>query len=446
MPLIETVTYPDFINPQEVKQGCDYIRFLNRSTGKVRTGIGAGRQDVNVSCRGGHRVEIKGVSHTKWIPKLSHNEAFRQWALLNIKVKLNNKIPNPNLWKISSQVADIAKLKLNESIENLIGENQKIVIVNLPQFKGILSHFVQDGLCFASEISQRLRVIACLNQPNMTHSEALNPRLNDAEWENISKLLNAGNDDSQILFWAQDEDIKTALETIQERCIMAFSGVPGETRKCFENGSTIFERVLPGADRMYPDTDSAPIPLESKYIENLRKKIPSDIIDRYRDLKQVGVPEDVFTYIFSKNQYPIIKQIVDELGLSARFIACFFGCTLKFIENRYKSSDNFNYKIIYDLFKYLKDNNLEKDLAKPMLIVLFQHPKMDFDSILITINFKRISKDKILDQIPFLIEKFNQEKRVDTKENQENWIMGQMRKTAFGNINLAYLKSKINKL
>jgi len=40
MPLIETVTYPDCVNPDEVKETCNYIRFLNRSTGLVRTGIG----------------------------------------------------------------------------------------------------------------------------------------------------------------------------------------------------------------------------------------------------------------------------------------------------------------------------------------------------------------------------------------------------------------------
>jgi glutamyl-tRNA(Gln) amidotransferase subunit E len=53
MPLIETVTYPDFVNPDEVKEGADYIRFLNRSTGKVETGKGSTRADTNVSCRGG---------------------------------------------------------------------------------------------------------------------------------------------------------------------------------------------------------------------------------------------------------------------------------------------------------------------------------------------------------------------------------------------------------
>ncbi len=80
------------------------------------------------------------------------------------------------------------------------------------------------------------------------------------------------------------DDIKTALETVEERCLMAFEGIPNETRKSFEDGTTIFERVLPGADRMYPDTDSAPIPLEDDYIQSLTKNMPEDIIERYKKL------------------------------------------------------------------------------------------------------------------------------------------------------------------
>jgi len=166
MPLIETVTYPDFINPDEVKEGCDYIRFLNRSTDKVRTGMGAGRQDVNVSCRGGSRVEIKGVAHTKWIPELTHNEAFRQWALLQIKDLLLEKIDKPEAWKVN-----------NVSIKDLIGSNpqlskkEEIIAINLPKFEGALSYFTQPNQMFADEISTRLKVIACIEKPNMTHSE-----------------------------------------------------------------------------------------------------------------------------------------------------------------------------------------------------------------------------------------------------------------------------------
>ena len=95
MPLIETVTHPECLTPDELREAAEYIRFLNRSTGKVRTGMGAAREDVNVSCKGGTRIEIKGVSHNRWIPELSHIEAFRQWALLNIRKVLLSRLPDP---------------------------------------------------------------------------------------------------------------------------------------------------------------------------------------------------------------------------------------------------------------------------------------------------------------------------------------------------------------
>ncbi len=96
MPLIETVTYPDMETPDELAEAAEYIRFLNRSSGRVRTGIGSGREDVNVSCEGGSRVEIKGVAHNSWIPDLSHIESFRQYALLHLRSLLLKKISNPD--------------------------------------------------------------------------------------------------------------------------------------------------------------------------------------------------------------------------------------------------------------------------------------------------------------------------------------------------------------
>ena len=88
IPLIETVTEPDMRTPQEVAAVAQLLRGLVRSTGRVRTGIGAARQDVNVSVEGGRRVEIKGVSRIPLIPLLVHTEAYRQVALLEIKKNL----------------------------------------------------------------------------------------------------------------------------------------------------------------------------------------------------------------------------------------------------------------------------------------------------------------------------------------------------------------------
>src|SRR6056297_1234440 len=163
---------------------------------------------------------------------------------------------------------------------------------------------------FADEIEDRLAVIACLERPNMSHSEEINPTLQNKSLQKIQKTLKAKEKDAQIVLWGPEEDIDTALETVEERCQMAFDGVPNETRKTLPNGTTIFERVLPGPDRMYPDTDSAPVPLDKKYIENIKKNLPAEIIDQYNQLKKWGVPEDTYYYIFSKNLFPIIQKIV----------------------------------------------------------------------------------------------------------------------------------------
>ena len=82
-----------------------------------------------------------------------------------------------------------------------------------------------------------------------------------------------------------EDDIATALETIEERCRLAFIGVPSETRKSFANGTTMFERVLPGADRMYPDTDSAPISITQELIDIAGSNLPIDVKDQITKLE-----------------------------------------------------------------------------------------------------------------------------------------------------------------
>ncbi|MBS0011055.1 MAG: Glu-tRNA(Gln) amidotransferase subunit GatE, partial [Bacteroidales bacterium] len=313
MPLIETVTHPDMLTPWELAEAAEYIRFLNRSTGKVRTGIGAGREDVNVSCEGGSRVEIKGVAHNSWIPLLSHNEAFRQYALLNIRKILNKRVKNPSGWKIfSREITAGDTAMLSEPVKKALEQNMQVFAVRLPGCQAILSHFTQPGKIFADEISDRLKVIACIEKPNMTHSEELDPVLTSRQWSKTSSFLKAGDNDALIILWGLPEDIPTALETVEERIQMAFTVVPNETRKSFPDGTTIFERVLPGKDRMYPDTDSAPIPLHDENIEKIKSSLPDLVSDRIKQMKKWGIPEDTYRYILSKNLYPLIAAIAGD--------------------------------------------------------------------------------------------------------------------------------------
>jgi glutamyl-tRNA(Gln) amidotransferase subunit E len=444
MPLIETVTYPEMTNPDEVKEACNYIRFLGRSTGKVRTGIGSGRQDVNVSCKGGTRVEIKGVAHSRWIPELTHNECFRQWALLSIRDLLNTRFPDPKIWNLTHVVLDLHAFNSKNGFTKDAKTNGfKLVAINLPGFNGILSHFTQPGKMFANELSERLKVIACIEFPNMAHSEELDPLFTSSDWEKANILLKPSENDAQLIIRGPEEDIKTALETIEERCRLAFAGVPPETRKSFENGTTIFERVLPGADRMYPDTDSAPIPLENDYIESLSKNQPEEVILRYKRLKDWNIPEDCYTYLFRKNLFPLIERIINELDLSPAFVGKFFGHAVKCVEGQYKPTAEFDYKVIYALLRFIKQRNLDISIARRMLPQVYQYPKMEFESALTSINYKAVTKELIVSKIPFLRNKFAEIRLSKGPDVEHNWIMGQLRRQAEGNMSLRELHEVI---
>ena len=438
VPLIETVTYPDCKNPDELRETCEYIRFLGRSTGLVRTGMGAGRQDVNVSCKGGTRVELKGVQHAKWIPELSHNECFRQWSLVQLAEKLNKKLKKAH-WKV--EVADVGFKTDYTPICDAKAADGALKVVKLPGFRGVLSHFTQPGKMFADEIADRLKVIACLERPNMLHDEMLEPVLEPSTWHKLGKKVHATEKDALILIWGPKNDMPTAIETIEERCLMAFDGVPKETRKAICNGITIFERVLPGADRMYPDTDSAPIPLNPKEIEALKATLPSEVIDRYYKLKEWNVPQDCFTYIFAKNWFPTMNDIVEKLGVDGRMLGCFVGMRLKNLLCKNPNS-SFGYETLYKLFAFLKKEKLNYRLAWFMAPTLVEDASLDMKEVLRKIGFRRASEDTLNKKLDKLMSAYIPNKKYHAAVNMRNWIMGQMRE-AVGNINLKELANTI---
>ncbi len=441
MPLIETVTYPDMINPDEVEEAGNVIRFINRSTGRVRTGIGAGRQDVNVSCKGGTRIEVKGVAHTKWIPEVTHVECFRQWALLAIREQLKSRISKEN-WKMSYMELCPKEFHFYfDPITDAIKRGEKVYIVNLPQFAGLLSHFTQPGHPFYSEFADRLKVIACLERPNMATSEDLEDVVSRSVFEKAAKALNAGDNDAQIIFWGPEDDVKTALETIEERALMAFDGVPQETRKVLPDGTTIFERVLPGADRMYPDTDSAPIPLTNDYIEELRKNIPESIADRYAQLDSWGVPKDCYKYIFTYNFFPLIKRIVSELDVCPKYVGTFFGHRLKYLNGQYGNIPFYTDRI-YDLFAFLKQEGIDKAIARDMLEEMFIYPNAEMPQILGLAGYKKMTKQEIEDLYNKAISDFEPYRTRSNDNDKRNYAIGRVRRRAIGNAAFTELAKK----
>jgi glutamyl-tRNA(Gln) amidotransferase subunit E len=446
MPLIESVTYPDMLTPDESAEAGDYLRYLARSSGRVRTGIGAARQDVNVSIAGGTRVEIKGVAHIKWIPELTHNEAFRQKALLEIRTLLNKRIPDQENWSISVMGLDYDAIASGYApLKEARFKKLRLVGINLPGFRSVLSFFTQPGKVFADEISDRLKVIACLEKPNLIHSEQFNPVVANAEFDSVQALFGAGINDAQIITWGSSEDVETAIETIEERCRIAFVGVPNETRKSLSDGTTIFERVLPGPDRMYPDTDSAPIPIPQNQIESARKQLPVDVRQRFEQLRRWKVPEDCIHYLLRRNLMPLVDRILGDFEYNPTFICNLLGHTLKHLDRSLSCGNGLDANRIYQIFRYVAERNLHEEIVKAMLPLICRNPSLGFDRALQDTGYSSCSREEILAAIPQLTGEFEFNGRGDGTEAKTRWIMGRLHKQAIGNLPLSELRAYVEK-
>jgi glutamyl-tRNA(Gln) amidotransferase subunit E len=346
MPLIETVTGPELHTPDEVADAILLIGRVCRSTLHVRTGIGASRQDVNVSVRGGRRVEIKGVPKAGWAPALVHGEAVRQVNLLRLADDLHHRgfvaasdleiehravtalvadHPSP-LLRADGWAERVAADDRRQGLE--LGEGDFTVrAVRLRRLAGTLSWPTQPGRVFADELRGRVRVIAGLDQPPILISSE-DPQLDAADAEavgRISKALHCDPDDAIVVVWGPDRDTETAVEEIRLRYVDAIDGVPHETRQPFEDGSTDFERILPGPDRMYPDTDLPPQAITRERVAQLVTGLPEAPWSRESRYAAAGVPTPVIHWLIRRGHARLVDLVVEETGTDLKRPCFFYG-------------------------------------------------------------------------------------------------------------------------
>jgi len=323
MPLIETVTGPDMRTPSEVAEVAKICAKVVRSTNKVRRGIGSAREDVNVSVEGGTRIEIKGVPKIGRIPILTYNEAMRQWNLLRLREELHKRgITNETFQSASADVTRIIKKAHYQPVRNAIEQGLKIKCVVLKGFAGLLNWQTQTDTYFSKEISDRVRVIACLTSiPNIIHSDSRGDNLLSAEWQNIKRNVNATDNDTIVLVWGNEPDTDMAVKEIIIRAREATIGVPSETRQALRDGTNGFERILPGADRMYPDTDLPPTKITDTMLKKLRGNLPDKFWTSEAWYQNLGIPDDTINELSISKFSGLFKILVNELKIDPTLAA-----------------------------------------------------------------------------------------------------------------------------
>ncbi len=261
IPLVEITTSPCMKTPEEVRDIAAYLGMVLRSTGRVKRGLGTIRQDVNISIREGARVEIKGVQELDLIAEVVRREVLRQQNLLAIREELKDRGA-----AVMEEPVDVTGI-FGTTRSSILKLASSVLAVRLPGFAGLAGREIQPGRRLGSEFSDYAKKCGV---GGIFHTDELPAYgITDDEVSQLRAFLRAGGDECIVLVAADEKKARCAASQVVIRAGWALRGVPEETRKMLEEGSTAYMRPLPGAARMYPETDVFPVTITPEWFGSL---------------------------------------------------------------------------------------------------------------------------------------------------------------------------------
>jgi glutamyl-tRNA(Gln) amidotransferase subunit E len=124
--------------------------------------------------------------------------------------------------------------------------------------------------------------------------------------DKLRKLMSLGPQDAFVLCADEPRRAEAALRAAIERAYDALNGVPEETRDPLPEGATAYSRPLPGAARMYPETDVPPITIEAARLERIAASLP--------ELPEVRIARIASTYgVHEQQAHQLVHDGWDDL-------------------------------------------------------------------------------------------------------------------------------------
>lgn len=435
IPLIEIVTAPDINTPEEARNAAYRLGMLLRSTGKVKRVIGATRQDINVSIKGGTRVEIKGVQKLDWIQPLIRNECKRQVALLEIKEKMKNLgITQENLSQKPIDVSKLLKATKCKFLKQGIKNKQKVWGLRVPKMEGIWGIEVQDGRRFGTEVADKVRSITGIKGLIHSDEDLKKYNLKDEEINKIKAKLKCQKGDLFVLIMGGTDRLKDAMDIVEKRTIAALNGVPPETRRALENMNHEFLRDIHGGARLYPDTDSREIILDKKRIKSIRKKLPVypwELIPKLS--KKYKISPSIIENLIMKGDIFLFEKILSFFKGKPILVATTITDLIKTIRRDGYHVENLSDQHLIDLFQTADDGLIAKEAFDKILIYLTQNPLKSVKDSVKKMSITSISKEDLGDLINKIVPQFK-ELIKERKMGAMGPVMGAVMKEVRGRI------------
>jgi glutamyl-tRNA(Gln) amidotransferase subunit E len=291
VPLTEVITdHRDVDTPEELVELAKQIGRVLRISHVGRRRIGAARQDVNISVKGGNRAEIKGVQNLRMFDVLCRHEAVRQEALIAVSKEMRKRrMRKEELEHTYVDISHIFELK----------DDDKAFATRFPRMKGLFGVEVQPNKDFGEEIFEKSMLIAGIPREDQFHSDEIEEnavrrrschpcrlRIDKKKCGEICSILGLDPEDAFVVIVGPERRALHAMKKVVERVKMALDGVPQETRRFLLDGNSEFLRVIHGKERIYPDTDTPPIDVSKEEVEESRKLVGKRPWEVLQDLRE----------------------------------------------------------------------------------------------------------------------------------------------------------------
>jgi glutamyl-tRNA(Gln) amidotransferase subunit E (EC 6.3.5.7) len=366
VPLVEIGTKPDISTPAGARAAAERIGMLLRSTGKVKRGLGTIRQDVNVSIERGARVEIKGVQSLDDIDDIVRVEADRQLALAEAADELRKRdasVSDP------VEVTDIFADTDSSVIRGALGDDGDVFAVRLAGFEGLVGQEIAPDRRLGTELSDHAKRHGA---GGIFHTDELPAYgITEAEVTALRDAVDAEADDAVALVAAPPTVAETAIEAVADRARTAIEGVSEETRGANEDGTTRYLRPLPGAARMYPETDVPPVEPDAGDVET--PELLTERVDRY--VAEHGLDPDLAEQVAYGEHMPRYEAAV-EAGAEPTVAADTLESTLTELRRDGVAVEAITDEHLQGSFALLADDALPSEGVPTLLTALAENPDL----------------------------------------------------------------------
>lgn len=443
VPLIEVATAPDITDPDHAQRTAARLGALLRTTGRVMRGLGSIRQDLNVSIRDGDRVEIKGCQDLRAVPRVIEREVRRQLWLHHVAEELRARGFDPESLEDPVDVTDHFEACDSKVVRSSLGEGGKVLALVLPKWDGLIGGEGKDAPRLGQEFAAHAKVAAGVK--GVFHSDELPAYgIGPAETEAVRKGLGLDPDSAFVLCVEKERVAREALEAVAARAASLLEGTGREVRAARPDDSTRYMRPLPGAARMYPETDVPPTRITQAHWKEVLERLPPRPEERIARLTEDhGLSKDQAAQLVREGRGGDFEHLVDggvEAGLAARVL-------LQFLPEM--ADPDRLVPLLPDVAAALTEGRFAKEAVPDVLGALDKDPGLDVDGAIDAAGAGAVDESAIDAVIDAVVEErrdFIQERGAAAMGPLMGPVMAELRGKADGAVISGKLKAAIDRV